>query len=288
MLCPRAVDFDAQWMARRGVAGVAGTAIAARTTGQRRQQIDLGEQFDEIPRPRRARLHEVLVRVAGVAGTHEDIDHVVHVRFGLGERQASCRGQGPSEIRMAAIMVVAARQQKVRVGVAAGADDVMHAGAELVDAVPVQGVVGEGRHRAQPWKGAPQPVTGADVGGVQGTGLAAVEPLAEVGGVPQVQVADLRAFDGDDAKQMSGRDLECPCIARRHGQRLHQGEIASDRLVERPIERWKSVQGVDRHGFDRPPGCRVGRFGILRCNCHGLLRLLDVAQGATWESSATT
>ena len=258
-------------MAGRGVTGMAGAAIAAGTGGQRRQQIDLGEEFDEVAGPRRARLHEVPVRVARVAGAHEEVRHVVHVSLGFGQRQVPRRGQGAGEIRMAAVVVVATGQQVVGVGIAAGADHVVHAGAVLVDAVPVQGVAGDGGHGAEVWKAAPQPVAGADVGRVQGAGLAAVEPLREVVRVPQVQVADLWAVGVDDAKQMPRRDLERPSVPRRHGQRIHEGRAGADRLVEGPVPGRQLVHGVDGHRLHRPPGRRVRRLRMLRWNRHGSL-----------------
>ena len=40
--------------------------------------------------------------------------------------------------------------------------------------------------------------------------------LVEVVGVPQVEVADLRPFDADDAEEVPGRHLEGARLARRH------------------------------------------------------------------------
>ena len=232
MRLPRAKHLHLQRMARRVVAGVAGAAVAARTGGQRGKQVHLGEQLDKVPCPGRAPLHEIPVRVAREARTHEHVDHVVHVRFGLGKRQVPRRRKGAGEIGVAAVVVGAARQQVVRIGVAARADHVMHTGAKRVDTVPVQGIAGDGRHRPQPRQGAPQAVAGADVGAVQGAGLAAEEALAQVGSVPQVQVADLRAVGGDDAKQVAGRDFEGARLPRRHDQLLDQRQIPPHGLVE--------------------------------------------------------
>ena len=70
-------------------------AIAARAGRQRADEVDLGEEFDEIARPDRARLHEVAMLVAGEAGAHEDVQDVMDVRLGLAEgdlsRAASAR-----------------------------------------------------------------------------------------------------------------------------------------------------------------------------------------------------
>ena len=57
------------------------------------QEIDLGEELEEVTGPHGARLHEVLSRVAGEAGAHEDVEHVVHRGFHLRERAAQTMGQ---------------------------------------------------------------------------------------------------------------------------------------------------------------------------------------------------
>ena len=44
-------------------------------------------------------------------------------------------------------MVLGAAEEEVGVGVAARADDVVHTRAVLVEAVPVERVMGDGRHR---------------------------------------------------------------------------------------------------------------------------------------------
>ena len=170
---------------------------------------------------------------------------------------------------MTAVVIVATRQQVIGVGIAAGADHVVNAGAVLVDAVPVQGVEGDRGHGAQVWKSAPQPVPGADVGRVQGARLAAEETFREVVRVPQVQVADLRAFGVDDAEQMPRGDLECPPVPRRHDHFVHQGHALADPLVEGPVPGGHLVHGVDDHRLRRPPGRRIRRFRVLRRNRHG-------------------
>src|SRR5262249_51594142 len=53
-LRPRPVDLDLEGMATCLVARMGAAAIAARAGRQRAQEIDLGEEFDEVARPHRA------------------------------------------------------------------------------------------------------------------------------------------------------------------------------------------------------------------------------------------
>ena len=58
------MDLDLERIAFGSVVGVTGTAVAAGAGGERDQQINLGEKFDEIAGPNGACFHEVLMRVA--------------------------------------------------------------------------------------------------------------------------------------------------------------------------------------------------------------------------------
>jgi hypothetical protein len=69
------------------VVGVTGAAVAAGAGRERNQQINLGEEFDEIAGPNGACLHEVLMRVARIASAHEYVHHVVNVKLSFFERQ---------------------------------------------------------------------------------------------------------------------------------------------------------------------------------------------------------
>ena len=62
---------------------------------------------------------------------------------------------------MAAMVIVAAGQQAVGIGVAASSDHVVDAGAVGVEAVPVERVAGDRRHRPQVGQRAPQAVARA-------------------------------------------------------------------------------------------------------------------------------
>ena len=165
------------------------------------------------PRPRRACLHEVLVRVAREPRAHEDVEHVVDVRLGFLRRDVALRGKRAGEVRVTAVMILAAAEEKVGVGIAARADDVMHTGAVLVEAVPVERIVGDGRHRPERGERAPQPVAGADMGRVQGAGLAAEEAFGQVAPVPEIEVAGLWALAANDAKEVARRHGEGPAVA---------------------------------------------------------------------------
>jgi hypothetical protein len=47
------------------------------------------------------------------------------------------------------------------------------------------------------------------MGRIERSRFAAEEALGEIGGVPQVEVSDLRALDADNAEEMPGWDVEC-------------------------------------------------------------------------------
>jgi hypothetical protein len=136
-------------MALRGVARMRRAAIAAGAGRERAQQIDLGEELDEVARPDRARLHEILVRVPREAGAHEDVEHVVHVPLGLAQGQSGMHRQRAGEIRMATVMIFGPAEEQLRVGIASRPDDVVNAAAVFVEAVPVERIVRDRRHRPQ-------------------------------------------------------------------------------------------------------------------------------------------
>jgi len=80
------MDLDVERIALGNVVGVTGTAVAAGTGRERNEQINLGEEFDEIAGPNGACFHEVLVRVACITSAHEHVHHVVNMNLGLFER----------------------------------------------------------------------------------------------------------------------------------------------------------------------------------------------------------
>ena len=203
------------------------------------------------------------MRVARKTRAHEDVQHVVHVPLRGGQRQPFMAGERARQVGMAAMMVLVAAQQELGVGIAPRADDIVHAAAVVVPAVPVERVVGDGRHRPQSGQRAPQPVAGADMGGVQRARLAAEEAFGEVVGVPQVEVADLRAFDADDPEEVTGRDLERHRLARRHDDFGGLGQPLPCRFVELPVVWRYPVHRIADDGRRLPPLGRVGRSGVL-------------------------
>ena len=99
------MDLDLERIAFGSVVGVTGAAVAAGTGRERNQQIDLGEEFDEIGGANGASFHEVLMRVARIASAHEYVHHVVNVKLGFIERQIPRGREGPGQIRMTAVVV---------------------------------------------------------------------------------------------------------------------------------------------------------------------------------------
>jgi hypothetical protein len=80
------MDLDLERIAVGSVVGVTGAAVAAGAARERNQQINLGEEFDEIAGSNGACLHEVLMRVARIASAHEYVRHVVNVKLRFFER----------------------------------------------------------------------------------------------------------------------------------------------------------------------------------------------------------
>src|SRR5215469_2555223 len=99
--------------------------------------------------------------------------------------------------------------------------------------------MGDGGDRTQPWKRAPEPVTGAKMGRVQSPRLAAVEALSQVMPVPEVEVADLRALDAHNTEEVSCRHLECLGVPRRNTELGNFGQLSAHPVVKRGVERWQ-------------------------------------------------
>src|ERR1700747_376039 len=98
------MDLDLERIAFGSVVGVTGTAVAARAGRERNQQINLGEKFDEIAGPNGTFFHEVLMRVARIASTHEYVHHVVNVNLRFFERQTPLLRESPRQIRVTAVV----------------------------------------------------------------------------------------------------------------------------------------------------------------------------------------
>ncbi|MBV8456615.1 MAG: hypothetical protein JO122_08370 [Acetobacteraceae bacterium] len=180
----RPVDLDLERIAFSGIAGVAGSAIAARARGKRAEQIDIGEELEEVARTNRARLHEISVRVTGKTGAHEHVQHVVDVHLGFMKRKLALRRKRARQVGVAAVVVFGPPEQEIGVGVAARANDVVNTGSVLIPAVPIQCVMGDGRHGAEARQRAPEPVAGGEVRCMEGPGLAAVKAFPQVVRIP--------------------------------------------------------------------------------------------------------
>src|SRR5207237_10798812 len=87
------------------------------------------------------------------------------------------------------------------------------------------------------------------MGRVQRAGLAGEKAFGKIARIPQVEIADLRAVDADNAKQMPGGDLEGARVARRHDRLGDEGRIAPDVIIKRAVVGRELVDGVDDDGW---------------------------------------
>src|ERR1700733_757753 len=111
------------------------------------------------------------------------------------------------------MVIIAARYQPLRVGVAARANDVMNARAVGVEAVPSERIVCNRRHRPQIGQRAPKPGAGGHMRCVKRPRFAAEEPFGEITRTPQIEVAHLRPLNADNAKEMPRRNVERASLA---------------------------------------------------------------------------
>lgn len=115
---------------------------------KRAQQVDLGKELQIITRAHQAGLHEVLAGIAGKAGAHEHVQHVMHMGLSIGIRNTQMIRHRPGQIGMTAVMILAVHQQITGTGITAGADHIMHRPAKRVDPVPTRRIANDHRHRA--------------------------------------------------------------------------------------------------------------------------------------------
>jgi len=188
----------------------------------------------------------------------------MHVGFGIGRRQRGFIGQRADQVGVAAMVILRARQQVAGVGIAARANHVMHRSAEIILAIPVQRIVGDGRHRAQMREGGPHALAGGDMRAMQRAGLAGVEAFRQVMRVPQVQIAHLRAIDAGDAKEMPGGHVKGACVAGWHQRFAGLLQRRPGGGVERHVRLRQCVGRIADHRRDGAAGGGVG--GLL----HGL------------------
>ena len=151
----RLKDFDLERVARRSIARMARTAVSAGTGRQGSEQIDLREELNEVAGADGTCLHEVLMRVLGETGAHEDIEHVVDMMLHRARFRLQFGGKRAGQVGMAAEIVASAAQQEIGVRIAACADDVVDAGTVRIPAVPAERVMTNGHHGPETRHGAP-------------------------------------------------------------------------------------------------------------------------------------
>ena len=239
-----------------------GGAIPPRTGAERAEQIDLGEKLKVVAGAHGAGLHEILAGVAGKAGAHKDVQHVMHERLCLGIGDALMIRQGPDQVGVAAMVVLPARQQLVGIGVAARADHIMHRAAEGIHAVPVERIMGQRRHRAQRGKTAPHALSSGDMRAMQRAGFAGVEPFGQIVLRPKVQITDLWPLDRGNPKEMPRRHGKAACVTRGDGDLVHFGQRFARASVKRHVRHGQRFDGIADHGRNSAAG--VGIMG----RCH--------------------
>ena len=174
----------------------------------------------------------------------------MHLHLDLLERAAGLVGKRARQVRMAAMMVIIARQKMVCVWIAAGADHIMDRAAEFIHAVPSQRVLDDRRHRAQIRQVRPHALAGGDVGAVYGAGLSRIETLVEIVRVPQVEIAHLRAFDRTDPEKAAGGHMETAALARLYQHLAGLGRAGACRPVEAEVRRRQRAVRIDDDRLD--------------------------------------
>ena len=143
---------------------------------------------------------------------------------------------------------VFAGQQFIHIGIAAGAQQIVHPPAVFINAIVRQCVGGNGGDRAHKRQVRPQAIKGGQMGALQLAGARHPHPLAWVMAVPDIQIAHLRAFRRGDAEQMPGRHFPGEAGADRHPMLRGQYPLAvGQRLIKIAVD----IQG--------------GAFGALVC-----------------------
>ena len=99
--------------------------------------------------------------------------------------------------------------------------------------------------------------------------LAAKEALGEIGGVPQIEVADLRALDADDAEKMPGRNVERAPLPWRHDHLADLHHVGSRGIVEGRVVGGQPVDRIDDDGFGGATLIGVRRRWHLGSAHHG-------------------
>ncbi len=70
-------------MTRSNIVRVGCAAITAGASRRSAEQVDLGEELNEVSGPHGACLHEILVGVLREASAHEDVEHIMDLMLRL-------------------------------------------------------------------------------------------------------------------------------------------------------------------------------------------------------------
>ena len=96
--------------------------------------------------------------------------------------------------------------------------------------------------------------------------LAAEEPFGEITRAPQIEVADLRPLNADDAKEMPRRNVERSPLAWRHDRFADLRHTCARIVVERRVIGGQLVERIDDDRFgcatlSRRPGEAASEVG---------------------------
>src|SRR5205807_7557118 len=100
--------------------------------------------------------------------------------------------------------------------------------------------------------------------------LATVEALSQVMRVPEVEVANLRALDADNAEEVSRRHLERLGVPRRHRELGNFRQLSARPVVKRGVERWQLLDRIRQHRRCPAPRLRVQGWRRMRALRHSL------------------
>src|SRR5215469_16212907 len=89
----------------------------------------------------------------------------------------------------------------------------------------------DGGHRTHGRERAPEPVASAQMRRMKSPRLASVEMLSQVMRIPEVEIANLRALDAHNTKEMSRRHLECLGVRRRRRMWVFRQSLSSSVLA---------------------------------------------------------
>ena len=230
--------------------------VAAGAGRDRAEEVDLGEDLEEVALLRRTGLHEVAVVLK--PGHLEDVEHVVDVQLGEPPRR-----DRPDQVRVAAEVELLSRQELGDVGIAARSEEVVAAPAVGIDPV-LERVVRDRRHRTQIGERRPEAIVGRDVSPMKLLRPRCPEALARVVEVPGVEVRHLGTLDGDDPAQLAGADGPRASRPDRYHEAVDEGPrggLAGEAVVEGAVHDEGAARGRGEIGpgsrHRRPPGQSV-------------------------------